>query len=167
MNAPTEDQDDPEFREVCFPILDSPAYWRHNWRILPHLVRAALGVIATATPGVLVQCAAGRDRTGMISALLLGNAGVAPDDVVADYALSVRAMAGAAAHAPNQDRQASWTPAELGRWIDGVAPIVHETAAGTGAAFDAIGLPEVVRVGLRELLTNPSGIEKHRSRGHT
>ena len=37
VNAPTEDQDDPEFREVCFPILDSPEYWRHNWRILPNL----------------------------------------------------------------------------------------------------------------------------------
>lgn len=28
--TPTEDQEDPEFREVCFPILDSPEYWQHN-----------------------------------------------------------------------------------------------------------------------------------------
>ena len=76
--APTEDQADPEFRAVCMPILDSPEYWRHNVAILPALLRATLQAIADAEPGVLVHCAAGRDRTGMVAAILLANAGVAP-----------------------------------------------------------------------------------------
>lgn len=50
VNAPTEDHSNPEFREVCFPIIDSPAYWRHNWRILPHLVRKLLDAVAHAGP---------------------------------------------------------------------------------------------------------------------
>ncbi|WP_243399087.1 tyrosine-protein phosphatase [Cryobacterium zongtaii] len=107
VNAPTEDQDDAEFRETCFPILDSPKYWRHNWRILPGLVRNALDAIAAADGGLLVHCSAGRDRTGMISTLLLGNAGVSPVDVAADYAESVRALAGASTHAPTPDRQST------------------------------------------------------------
>lgn len=61
----------PEFRAVCLPILDSPEYWQHNVRILPDLVRKTLEAIAASVPGVFVHCAAGRDRTGMISALLL------------------------------------------------------------------------------------------------
>jgi len=153
VNAPPEDQDDPEFREVCFPILDSPAYWRHNWRILPHLVRETLQVIANAEVGVLVHCSAGRDRTGMISALLLGNAGVSPEDVAEDYAQSVRAGAGAKTHAPTQDRQASWSAAQVDQWIIETTPIVRETAAHTDVAFDAIGLPQEARKRLRAILT--------------
>jgi len=152
VNAPTEDQENAEFREVCFPILDSPEYWRHNWRILPDLVLGALNAIASAPAGVLVHCSAGRDRTGMISALLLSNAGVAPEDVAADYAESVRAMAGANAHAPN-DRQAAWDADQIEKWITETAPIVEDVAAHPDAAFAAIGAsPDLLRR-LRALLT--------------
>ena len=153
VNAPTEDQDNSEFREVCFPILDSPEYWRHNWRILPNLVREAMQAIANAEAGVLVHCSAGRDRTGMISALLLGNAGVSPDDVAGDYADSVRAMAVAKTHAPTHDRQASWSVHQVERWIAETTPFVRETAINADAAFDAIGLRPEARSRLRALLT--------------
>ncbi|MBW4033653.1 MAG: tyrosine-protein phosphatase [Acidobacteria bacterium] len=155
INAPTEDQDDPEFREVCFPILDSPEYWRHNWRILPELVRGTLTAIAESPTGVLVHCSAGRDRTGMISALLLSNAGVAPSDVAADYAESVRAMAGATTHAPTKDRQATWDSRQVEDWIAETAPIVEDVAADPEAAFSAIGVDSDVRARLRALLTDP------------
>jgi len=153
MNAPTEDQDDPEFREVCFPILDSPEYWRHNWRILPGLVLGALSAIASAPPGVLVHCSAGRDRTGMISALLLSNAGVSPDDVAADYAESVRAIAATAPHSPGADRQSGWTDDQVDSWISETAPIVVDVAADPDAAFRAIGAEVDLRNRLRALLT--------------
>ncbi|TFD09376.1 tyrosine-protein phosphatase [Cryobacterium sp. TMT1-66-1] len=153
VSAPTEDQDNPAFREVCFPILDSPEYWRHNWRILPNLVRETMQAIANAETGVLIHCSAGRDRTGMISALLLGNAGVSPDDVAGDYAESVRAMAGAKTHAPTHDRQASWSVTEADQWIAETASIVREAAANTDAVFDTIGLSQDERSRLRELLT--------------
>lgn len=64
VSAPTEDHDNAEFRQVCFPILDSPEYWPHNLRILPHLVLATSTAIAAARPGVLVHCSAGGTGPG-------------------------------------------------------------------------------------------------------
>jgi protein-tyrosine phosphatase len=52
-------------------------------------VAAVMTAIARAPDGgVLVHCAGGKDRTGLISALLLSLSGVAPETVAADYALS-------------------------------------------------------------------------------
>ena len=42
---------------------------------------------------VVIHCALGKDRTGIIAALLLGIAGVAPADIVADYTLSAVCLA--------------------------------------------------------------------------
>lgn len=152
--APTEDQDDPEFRGVCFPILDSPEYWRHNWRILPDLVLGALRAIADAPSGVLVHCSAGRDRTGMISTLLLANAGVPPTAVAEDHAASVRAMAGTGTHAPG-DRQATWDADQVTEWLATVTPIVEDVAADVDAAFAAVGADDDLRARLRARLTTP------------
>jgi protein-tyrosine phosphatase len=55
----------------------------------PDCVAAILAAVAEAPPGgVLVHCLSGKDRTGTIVALLLSVAGVAPDAIAADYALS-------------------------------------------------------------------------------
>ncbi len=152
--APTEDQTHPEFRAVCLPILDSPEYWQHNVRILPGLVRETLEAIAASEPGVLVHCAAGRDRTGMISALLLANAGVSSNDIVADYSESVYAMAGSAPHGgPTHDRQASWTQEQTAAWLTTVTPHVRAFVADPGAVFDALDVSTKTRRTLRDLLT--------------
>lgn len=45
-------------------------------------------VFARAKGGVLYHCAAGKDRTGVISALLLLLAGVCKEDILADYQIS-------------------------------------------------------------------------------
>ncbi len=51
----------------------------------------AVAAVASAPPGgVLVHCMAGKDRTGLVSALLLRLAGVSIEDVAADYAVSER-----------------------------------------------------------------------------
>ena len=51
----------------------------------PDNIVAALRAIAAAPGAVLVHCAAGKDRTGTISAMALTVAGVDRDAVVADY----------------------------------------------------------------------------------
>ncbi|MGE5292757.1 MAG: tyrosine-protein phosphatase [Micromonosporaceae bacterium] len=51
------------------------------------LVRA-ISAVADAQGGAVVQCAAGKDRTGLIIAAILGALGVGDDDIVADYALT-------------------------------------------------------------------------------
>ncbi len=51
-------------------------------------MRRALQVIADADDGVVYHCAAGKDRTGVVSAILLGLLGVPDEIIVADYAAS-------------------------------------------------------------------------------
>jgi protein-tyrosine phosphatase len=52
-------------------------------------IAAGITALASAPPGgVLVHCAAGKDRTGVHVALALRVAGVGVDDIAADYALS-------------------------------------------------------------------------------
>lgn len=151
-NAPTEDHNDPEFQKSCFPILDSPEYWSHNWRLQPHLVRAALEAIASANPGVLVHCSAGRDRTGMISALLLGNAGVNPQSVANDYAESVRAMAGVASHAPTVDERTKWSQKTANQWLNDKLPIVREVVVNAQDILDSLNVSATTRESLRAKL---------------
>ena len=52
-------------------------------------VGAAFKAVAQAPEGgVIVHCVGGKDRTGLLSALLLHLAGVSSEDIAADYALS-------------------------------------------------------------------------------
>ncbi len=56
-------------------------------------VAAVMATIARAPEGgVLVHCAAGKDRTGLIAALLLALVGVAPETIAADYAMSAECL---------------------------------------------------------------------------
>jgi protein-tyrosine phosphatase len=56
-------------------------------------VAEAMTAIARAPDGVVViHCAAGKDRTGLISALLLGLAGVPADTIAADYAITAELL---------------------------------------------------------------------------
>ncbi len=52
-------------------------------------LRQVLAAIADAAPGgLLFHCVAGKDRTGLIAALLLALADVEPDAIASDYAVS-------------------------------------------------------------------------------
>ena len=88
------------------PLLDDAAYARVSRRFdlegdnyiwqLEHRPRQ-IGTILTAiahapSGGVLVHCAAGKDRTGLITALVLTVAEVDRDVIAADYALSAAAL---------------------------------------------------------------------------
>lgn len=59
----------------------------------PELFAAAVAAVADAPSGVVVvQCAAGKDRTGLVVALALALAGVPAEAIAADYALSDEAI---------------------------------------------------------------------------
>jgi protein-tyrosine phosphatase len=81
-------------------------------------IREALEVIASAAAdgaSTAFHCAGGKDRTGVIAALVLGLVGVSEEDIVADYALTelaaARHIAGWRAMYP--DRELVW--ADYGR----------------------------------------------------
>jgi protein-tyrosine phosphatase len=58
-----------------------------------HEIRGAVEVVADPESGpVIFHCAAGKDRTGVLAALLLGLLGVSENVIIEDYALTARAM---------------------------------------------------------------------------
>jgi protein tyrosine/serine phosphatase len=60
----------------------------------PELFAQAVAAIADAPEGaVVVHCAGGKDRTGMVVALALSIAGAAPEVIAADYALTEARLA--------------------------------------------------------------------------
>lgn len=72
----------------------SEDYEKEKWKlaVLEHVraeLRDVLRAIAESSPGALLfHCFAGKDRTGIIAALLLALADVEPDSIAQDYALS-------------------------------------------------------------------------------
>ena len=103
-------------------------------------VGAALA--ALATPGALpavVNCTAGKDRTGLIVALALGLAGVPEETIVADYALSGACLAGVYLEEARRKAEAQ------------------------GFSYDLLVLcdPDFMRVTLAHLKTRYGGIEAY------
>jgi protein-tyrosine phosphatase len=87
--CPTEDPDDPQFIEICGPWLDHPLSYPDNVRLYPDKFVSVFREIAGAEAAVLVHCAAGRDRTGMVIAMLLHLACVTPEAIADDYAAAM------------------------------------------------------------------------------
>jgi protein-tyrosine phosphatase len=68
----------------------TPLYYHDALSRWPKRHVEVLKEIAQAQPGgVLFHCKRGYDRTGIIALLLLALAGVSPEDIIADYELSV------------------------------------------------------------------------------
>lgn len=163
VNAPAEDPDDAEFLRVCGPWLDHPRSWADSARLAPDRIAAVMRAVAEARPAVLVHCAAGRDRTGMICAMLLDLAGATEDAVVEDYADGWRGAGAYHRHAWVYDLQAqTWRGEhqppverdELDRQVAERAPAVREWVRtfDTGAYLRSAGLTDRQISGLRALL---------------
>ena len=122
--------------------------------VLPTLVEIYRGILdergeqvaavlaALAVPGALpavVNCTAGKDRTGLIVALLLGLAGVPEETIVADYALSGACLAGV--------------------YLDEA----RQRAAAQGFSYDLLVLcdPDFMRATLAHLNQRYGGIEAY------
>jgi len=92
-HRPVEVWEDRDFMARWGDVLDSPEYYRANLEAWPELIVDALRAVADAPDGaVVIHCSAGRDRTGLVTALLLSLVGVPHDAIVEDYACAVVAM---------------------------------------------------------------------------
>ncbi len=87
---------DSEFHYLHFPIEDgmkvpeSLAEVPVSYMKIAHAegMKDVFKTIANAESGVLFHCTAGKDRTGVVSAVLLSLAGVSDEDIVDDYVIS-------------------------------------------------------------------------------
>ena len=92
ISAPTEEPDDSRFTAVCGPYLNDPAHYLHNVRLYPEKFVDVFRAVGRGTGAVVVHCAAGRDRSGMVAAMLQDRAGD-PDQRIADgYAQAARGI---------------------------------------------------------------------------
>jgi len=123
-------------------------------------IGAAVAAVADAPAdhGVVIHCFAGKDRTGLVAALLLSLAGVPDEDIAADYAESdpgVDALNQSWFAAARDDRQLLLrrrisisphaTMLEVLRWL-------HEEAGGPEAYLTEAGLSEAQLDALRARL---------------
>jgi protein-tyrosine phosphatase len=84
----------------------TPLYYPRFLEHFPQRTARVVGAVARAAPGgVAVHCVAGRDRTGLISLILLALAGVRTADIADDYELSEERLAGLYAAAGESDRR--------------------------------------------------------------
>ena len=93
------------------------------FRSRPDSIIGALRAVAGSPGAAIINCAAGKDRTGTVSAVLLAALGVPEDQILADYAASTERivailtklgfMAGAGSGEHDADVQSQSTPPEL------------------------------------------------------
>ena len=91
VHVPLDDLGGAAFwRRIWDDGLDgTPLYYRPFLEQKPERCAAAVAAVADARPGgVLVHCTIGRDRSGLVTLLLLAAAGVAVADIADDWELS-------------------------------------------------------------------------------
>ena len=144
----------PEEDDIAVNAEASEGTARGYTQLLDLLKPRYRNVLATlAEPSAqpaLFHCAAGQDRTGTVAALLLGIAGVPPDTIAEDYALSARYLRDryVAEFAPPelspdeftwQDYQAQFCPPEV---MLTTLEHLEERYGGAEAYVRAIGLTQ-------------------------
>lgn len=133
------------------PDTDTARYLADRYAEVAHdgvkELRQALEVIAAEDSAPLVfHCASGKDRTGLLAALVLSLLGVDEDTIVADFALTGLATDRLVAdwHAANPGRTLTWpgygqAPAELMRlFLADLGPVHDYVTTRLGLGDDVI-----------------------------
>jgi len=98
VRVPLDGIEDREFWDVwsAGPAFGTPLYYGPFLERFPERAASVVAAVARARPGgVVYHCSRGRDRTGLVTLLLLALLGADPAAVAADYELSasgVRAL---------------------------------------------------------------------------
>ncbi len=91
LNRPTEEPGHPELAANA-PYMNHPRFYLDNVRIFPQLIAEVFRTLAHAEGAVVVHCSAGRDRTGMVSMMLLQLAGVPAGQIADAHELGIRGI---------------------------------------------------------------------------
>jgi protein-tyrosine phosphatase len=147
------DSEDPLFALYCSAIAERSERFR-----------AIMRLIAEAPEGgVLFHCTVGKDRTGMVAAMLLKLAGVSDADIVADYAETSLHIGPVLDALRARAEAAGWDVARMSRYWRSDATTMErflahiETAHGGVAAYlQASGLHPAELEVIRHRLTAPA-----------
>jgi hypothetical protein len=108
VSAPTEEAHHAQFAALTGPYLNDPAYYPDNARLFPHRLVAVFRAFADAADrgNVVLHCAAGRDRSGLVAAMVQDLAGD-PDHLIAEgYRRAARGINERyRTHGPPHDRE--------------------------------------------------------------
>jgi protein-tyrosine phosphatase len=92
IHCPTEDPANEEFTALFGPYLKDPAHYGDYVRLFPDRLAAVFKAIAAAPGGVVVHCAAGRDRSGVIAVMLQNLAGTSDEEIERGYQRGMRGI---------------------------------------------------------------------------
>ena len=142
LRIPLDVSEDREFWSVWRngPQFATPLYYGPHLERFPERSAAVLAAIADAPPGgVVFHCQGGRDRAGQVALLVLAIAGVSPEVIASDYALSFeRLPARYAAHRePDQGPMIRQYLAERGTTVEKVIVELLASLDVLGALGDA------------------------------
>ena len=120
----------------------------------------ALRAVAAAPGGVLFHCTAGKDRTGLMAALLLGLAGAERADLLADYQVSETYLADAIRQIRERVPDLSaFAGASRAEYLSGCLDLLEEKYGSIPGYLRAIGLTEEELAALRGKLLPPDIIK--------
>lgn len=137
-HAPTIDFHHVPVLDLTWQQADRPVYdqdvdflvWAYQEMIRVGSARFATAMTLLAQPSALpavFHCAAGKDRTGLLAAFILGSLGVSDSDIVADYALTADRMEVMRQWALQQDPSLSQRMADVPSAIMAALPEAMQT----------------------------------------
>ena len=113
----------------------------------------ALRAVAAAPGGVLFHCTAGKDRTGLMAALLLGLAGVGREEILADYQVSETYLADVICQIKTKVPDLSaFAGASKAEYLNDCLKLVETKYGSIHGYIQAIGLTEEELIALRRKL---------------
>jgi protein-tyrosine phosphatase len=137
VSAPTEEPGDPRFTGLAGPYLNDPAYYADNARLFPDKLADVFKALAVASVrgDVVLHCAAGRDRSGMVAAMVQDLAGDSDQDIADGYRRAARGINERyGSHGPPHDRERYLEEHELAPLLEQRGDAVVEFVRGLDTA---------------------------------
>ncbi|MHC6593070.1 tyrosine-protein phosphatase [Arthrobacter sp. C152] len=147
VSAPTEEPGDPRFAAVTGPYLNDPAHYSENARMFPHKLVGVFRALAVAAPKgrVVLHCAAGRDRSGLVAAMVQDLAGHSDEAIAESYRQAARGINERyRTHGPPHDRERYLPERDLAPLLEerGLAVVAFVRELDTRSFLLAHGLGE-------------------------
>ena len=162
VHLPTFDTTRPliEDEEILKSLVTAPDAYMSMLRNGAGAYAAALEHVAASEDPVVFFCAAGKDRTGVFAALVLGLLGVSDDDIIADYALTGEVIEHIHALRDIEDPTVERSAHRIGKDLHNAFPEsmaatierLHAEWGDWNGYAEAIGVGPEVRAGLRDRL---------------